>query len=268
MKSSELAGGAAALTFVVLFVVEHARPLRRATQSRSRRLFINAGFAVTAAAAMGAVYGPVVFAAVGFAARHGLGLLRWLPVPAVLRPPLAFVLLDYTLWAWHRLNHRVPFLWRFHAAHHSDLDLDVTTAFRFHFGEQLASVPFRAAQAAVFGIDLEPLLAWEIVNLLFVQFHHSNTRLPFALERLLRFAVVTPRLHGIHHSTAPEDVSANFGIISSIWDRAHQTHRWLPAEVAVSIGLPDIRDPSALTLGRALLLPASRAPIAAKELRP
>ena len=260
-----LAAAALGVVVLVLSVAERARPLRKATQSRGRRLFINACFAATAGLALTAAYGPVVFHAVSFAERHGLGLLRWARVPTALRAPLAFVLLDYTLWAWHRLNHRVPLLWRFHAAHHADLDLDVTTGLRFHFGEQLASVPYRAAQAVLLGVDLAPLLAWEATTLLFVLFHHSNLRLPLAFERALRLVFITPRLHGVHHSIEREDVTSNFGIILSLWDRAHRTHRWTSDRATTAIGLPQIRDPRALTAAKALLLPMSRAPLPLPE---
>jgi sterol desaturase/sphingolipid hydroxylase (fatty acid hydroxylase superfamily) len=153
--------------------------------------------------------------------------------------------------------HRVPMLWRFHAAHHADLDLDVLTAWRFHFGELLASVIFRAATAVVLGVDLVPLVLWEMATLGFTQFHHSNVRLPVRLEQALRLVLVTPRIHGIHHSIDAADVSSNFGTILSIWDRLHGLHRWR-LEPVRPIGLPQLRDPDEVTLLRSLALPMSR----------
>ena len=104
----------------------------------------------------------------------GSGLLRWLPVPRALRVVLGFLLLDYTLYLWHRLNHRVPFLWRFHAVHHIDLDLDTTTGLRFHFGELSLAAWFRAAQVLLLGVDRETLRLWQQMLVLSVIFHHSN----------------------------------------------------------------------------------------------
>ena len=108
--------------------------------------------------------------------------------------------MDYTLYVWHILTHRVPLLWRFHAVHHVDLDLDASTALRFHFGELAVSVPYRAAQIALLGVDAEALSYWQMFLSLSVLFHHSNVRLPREFESVLSWFVVTPRMHGIHHS--------------------------------------------------------------------
>ena len=244
-------------TALGLLLGERMRPLRPPTQSKPRRLAIALGFALTAGAIMALTYAPVVSAAADFATSRDVGLLRWARVPRALRPGLAFILLDYSLWGWHWLNHRVPLLWRFHAAHHADLDMDVLTAWRFHFGEMLASVPFRAAQVVLIGVELRPLLLWEATILVCAQFHHANVRLPASFERVLRHVAITPRLHGSHHSIEPREVSSNFGTILSVWDRLHGLHRWTVGPTP-TIGLPQIRDPRALTLVRALMLPFSR----------
>ena len=116
---------------------------------------------------------------------RGLGLLRRLPLPRALRMVLGFLLLDYTLYLWHRMNHRVPFLWRFHAVHHIDLDLDSTTGLRFHFGELSLAAGFRAAQVLLLGVDGGTLRVWQQMLVLSVIFHHSNLELPIAIERRL-----------------------------------------------------------------------------------
>jgi sterol desaturase/sphingolipid hydroxylase (fatty acid hydroxylase superfamily) len=247
----------AASAFLALLASERVAPLRTPTQSKGRRLVIALAFALTGAAAMALAYPPVVFAAVEFAKRHRIGVLRWARVPPALAAPLSFVALDYSLWVWHRLAHRAPLLWRFHAAHHADLDLDTLTAWRFHFGELFASVFFRAATAVFLGVDTAPLVLWEMATLVFIQFHHSNVRLPERFERTLRLVLVTPRIHGIHHSTDAGDVSSNFGTIFSIWDRLHGLHRWR-LEPVRPIGLAQLRDAGDVTLLRSLGLPISR----------
>src|SRR3546814_2584537 len=105
----------------------------------------------------------------------------------------------YTLYVWHLLLHRVPLLWRCHVAHHVDLDLDASTALRFHFAELALSVPWRAAQIVLIGVSPRALSVWQTALLLSVLFHHSNARLPPAMERRLNRLIVTPRMHGIHH---------------------------------------------------------------------
>ncbi len=241
-----LAVGATA--FTALLLAERARPLRRATQSKWRRVFVNLAMGALGGAALALVYGPVVFGSAERARSAEFGLLRWIPLPGWLAAALAVVLLDYTLWIWHWLNHRVPLLWRFHAAHHADLDLDASTAFRFHIGELLLSVPFRALQVAFIGVEVPVLLFWETLLLVATQFHHSNLRLPLSFERWLRMGIVTPRMHGIHHSIAPAEVNSNFGTLLSAWDRVHRTFLVGIPQSEILIGLAEIRDASRLGL--------------------
>ncbi len=248
-----LALGASA--FAALLLAEWARPLRRATQRKWRRVFINLAIGALGGAALAVVYGPVVLGGVERARGAEFGLLRWIPLPGWLASVLAIVLLDYTLWIWHWLNHRVPLLWRFHAAHHADLDLDTSTAFRFHFGELLLSVPFRALQAVFIGVEVPVLLFWEALLLVATEFHHSNLRLPLSCERWLRLAIITPRMHGIHHSILPPEVNSNFGTLLSAWDRVHRTFLVRIPQSEIVIGLAEMRDPSRLGLLGSLGVP-------------
>ena len=252
MRPSE-SGWAAAL--IVLLAGERKRPLRKVTQSKWRRVIVNLAFAAVGGSALAAVYGPVVIGVAEDARRTGIGLLRWLRLPAATQALLSFVLLDYTLWIWHLLNHRVPLLWRFHAAHHVDLDLDASTALRFHPGELLLSVPFRAVQVAIIGVDVPVLLAWEAVLLVATVFHHSNLCLPLRFERVLRALLVTPRMHGIHHSVVPGEVNSNFGTLLTAWDRLHRTFVHGVPQSGIVIGLAEYRNPDRLGFLRSLAFP-------------
>ncbi len=228
----------AALVFVVLTACERRWPLRppsprrgagcgstsRSPRSRSRRSPCSTRRSCCAPSP-----GPTA---------HDLGLLRWLGVPPALAMVLAVVLLDYTLWYWHWLNHRVGFLWRFHASHHADVDLDASTALRFHPGELVLSLPVRALQVIALGVAARPLVVWETLVLALTLFHHSNARLPVRLERVLGLLVITPRVHGIHHSRRPEELHRNFGTLASLWDRLHRTRVTGVAQDAIVIGLP------------------------------
>jgi sterol desaturase/sphingolipid hydroxylase (fatty acid hydroxylase superfamily) len=235
------AAGAAALG--ILTVIELLRPLRTPTRPKLRRLGINVVFTAIAGAAVGALYGPVVFRGSRLAAAHGVGLLHWLGVNGPLRVVLAVVGLDYTLWVWHWLNHKVPLLWRFHAAHHADLDLDASTALRFHPGELVLSVGFRALQVVLLGIAIPDLLLWEGLLLVSIEFHHSNVRLPERFERVLRNFLMSPRLHGIHHSIAGDEADTNFGTILTIWDRLHRTWSVDVPQDRIVIGIPQVQPP-------------------------
>jgi sterol desaturase/sphingolipid hydroxylase (fatty acid hydroxylase superfamily) len=140
-------------------------------------------------------------------ARGGAGLL------------FDLLLLDFLIYWWHRANHRLPFLWRFHEVHHLDRFLDVTTAVRFHFGEVILSALARAGVIALFAIPLSSVLAFEALVLAGAAFHHSNLRLPPAFERALSFIVVTPAIHWVHHHRVRRDTDSNYATVLSLWDR-------------------------------------------------
>jgi sterol desaturase/sphingolipid hydroxylase (fatty acid hydroxylase superfamily) len=123
------------------------------------------------------------------------------------------------------LTHRVPLLWRFHLVHHVDLDLDASTALRFHFGELLFSVPWRAAQVIVIGVSPTSYLVWQGLVFFSILFHHSNVALPIKLERWVVRFVVTPRMHGIHHSVVRGETDANWSSGLALWDWLHGTFR-------------------------------------------
>ncbi len=137
----------------------------------------------------------------------------------------------------HRLCHVVPPLWRVHAAHHADLDLDASTALRFHIGEMLASMPFRVVQIVVLGIDRATLRTWEAAVFVAILFHHSNVALPRRLDAALAHVVITPRLHGIHHAIRPNRLDRNFGTLLAIWDRIHGTRTADLEQHDLAIGL-------------------------------
>jgi sterol desaturase/sphingolipid hydroxylase (fatty acid hydroxylase superfamily) len=179
-------------------------------------------------------------------------------LPRASHVALAVFLLDYTLYVWHVLAHRVPWLWRFHLVHHVDLDLDASTALRFHFGELALSVPWRAAQIAAIGVTPDALRLWQNALLVSILFHHSNLRLPIAIERAIAWLVVTPRMHGIHHSVVPEETNSNWSSGLTLWDRLHGTLRLNVPQQDVVIGIPAFRDPDDVSLGKALELPFLR----------
>ena len=253
-----LAVGGALLA--VLFVAEERWPLRARVEPKLVRWARNLAFIAIGGAALAFTYRPLVLGALARSASADFGLLHRLTLPPWLAVVAAIVLLDATLWVWHVMNHRLPLLWRFHASHHADLDLDASTAVRFHFGELLLSVPYRAGQVALIGVDVGTLFLWETLLLGFTIFHHSNLRLPIAVERALRAAIVTPRLHGIHHSTVARELNSNFGTILTAWDRLLGTFRTGVPQARIQIGLAEIRDPHELGLVRALALSFGRSP--------
>lgn len=219
----------------LLAAAEAALPLRERTVPRARRWRANAWLGALAAAV---VRGAIVPALVAVARRRaGQGLLAH--VPRALRPVVGLVALDGIIWLWHRANHDVALLWRFHAQHHTDPDLDVTTAARFHPGELVLSIVPRCAAVAALGVGPRTVVAYELLMQVATFFHHANLRLPAWLDRWLAAVVVTPRMHGIHHSRRPDELGSNWGVILTLWDRLAGTLRLDVPEGAITIGVPD-----------------------------
>lgn len=242
--------------FGALVWLERRRPLRRrAVESKFARNTRNLAVAGVAAVVLQLAERPVVARLTALVERRKIGLLKQLSLSRAWEIALAVLLLDYTLYVWHVLTHRVPALWRFHLVHHADLDLDASTALRFHFGELLISVAWRAAQVLLIGVSPQSLAVWQ--NLLFVSilFHHSNVRLPVEVERRLNQLIVTPRMHGIHHSLVRGERDANWSSGLTLWDKLHGTLRLDVPQEEVTIGVPAYRKPQELGLARILKLP-------------
>ena len=149
----------------------------------------------------------------------------------------------------------MPWLWRFHAVHHVDLDLDASTAIRFHFGELTQSVAWRAAQIVLIGVTPLSLSVWQAALIPSILFHHSNVRLSEATERLLSRFMVTPRMHGIHHSAVQNETDSNWSSGFNFWDRLHGTLRLDVPQDEITIGVPAFQDPGEVTLPKILAMP-------------
>ena len=158
---------------------------------------------------------PAALGLAFWAQAHSFGLLHLLALPFWAEVAVGVLWLDLTFYYWHRFNHLRPLLWRFHNVHHVDPDMDVTTSFRFHFGEVLYSTPFRVLQVGLLGISPVTYLLYEFLFNCATMFHHSNVRLPLALERLLNKIFVTPRMHGIHHSALGPETNSNYSVVFS-----------------------------------------------------
>ncbi len=249
-------GLAAALGLAALYALERRRPLRRTEREpKARRNARNLAVAGLSAAAVQLAERPVTAPLTRWVARRRAGLVPRLGLPPWAETALALLLLDYTLYLWHVATHRVPLLWRFHQPHHADLDMDASTALRFHFGEMLLSVPWRAAQVVLIGAGPRALTLWQGLVLLEILFHHSNVELPAAVERRLGWLLVTPRMHGIHHSVLRQEADSNWSNLLTVWDRLHGTLRLDVPQEGVTIGIAAYRDPAEVTFGGVVGMP-------------
>lgn len=249
-------GGPALLALTcVLLVLEYRRPLRRWVQNFFHRAITNVGVSVPAFVVLRLGLIPAELAAAYCAGEAHFGLLNVIPISPWLHGVLTILTMDYVLYAWHVLSHKVPLLWRFHNVHHTDLDLSVLTAIRFHFGEMILSGIFRVAGVLLFGAGAVAVLVYEVIFEASVAFQHSNWRLPYRLERLLVWVIITPRMHGIHHSIVRGETDSNFTNLFSIWDRLHGTIRLNVPQDQITIGVPAYQDGNELKAIPLLILP-------------
>jgi sterol desaturase/sphingolipid hydroxylase (fatty acid hydroxylase superfamily) len=226
-----------------LFLLERVLPLRRAVRPLVGRVAVNLAVSALAFGVALAVVRPAVQAAFGWSQDRPFGLLHLVALPPALQAVAAFLLMDLTFYYWHLLNHKVPFLWRFHNVHHFDPDLDVSTAFRFHFGEIALSAGLRGVQVLVLGLPGWVYAVYELAFHANTLFHHSNVRLPIRVERALNRVLVTPRMHGIHHSQVQREANSNYGVVLPWWDRLHRTLGLNVPQSAVVIGVPGYSEP-------------------------
>ena len=190
---------------------------------------------------------------------HGIGLLHRLPLGTWLHVVSAVLVMDVCTYGWHRLNHRVPLLWRFHRVHHSDAQMDVTTAGRFHFGEIALSSLLRVPLILLLGIRLPELVAYEAMMFAVVQFHHANIGLPEWMDRLLRLAIVTPAMHKVHHSRVQPETDSNYTSLLSFWDRLFGTFRLRDDPRTIRFGLDGLDQKGDQTLAGLIKTPFSGA---------
>jgi sterol desaturase/sphingolipid hydroxylase (fatty acid hydroxylase superfamily) len=177
------------------------------------------------------------------------GLFNFITIQSWLAIGFSFLALDFAIWVQHLALHRVPFLWRLHRVHHSDIAMDVTTALRFHPFEILASLGYKVMLITALGAPPEAVLAFEMILGAGALFTHANIALPRWLEQPLRYLVVTPALHLIHHSPNPLDTNSNFGFSFSAWDRIFGTFRSERLGADTRVGLESWRTPQDQTLG-------------------
>ena len=243
--------------FVLVALWELARPRRRLAQPRWLRWYANLGLAALNTALVWLLVPLVPVALAVIAESRGWGLLNLVELPFWLEVALAVVVLDLTIYLQHVVFHAVPALWRLHRMHHADLDFDVTTGARFHPVEILVSLAIKLATVALIGAPAVAVLVFEILLNATSMFNHGNLRMPAWLDRVLRWIVVTPDMHRVHHSDIPAETDSNFGFNLPWWDRLFGTYRAQPylGHEGMTIGLDRFRRREDLHLHRMLLQP-------------
>ncbi len=224
--------------YLVLLIFETAFPLRARKLPRAGRFAVNAVMTLPVFLIGGSIVRTVGLSLAAWSESTRFGVLQLVTLPSSARLVLGFLLMDLSFYYWHRINHEWPLLWRFHNVHHCDPDMDVTTSFRFHFMEVLYSTGFRAVQVLLIGVSPVTYAVYEICFSCETVFHHSNLRLPVAVERMLNKVIVTPRMHGIHHSFVTEETNSNYSTIFRWWDSIHGSLNLGISQSEVTIGVP------------------------------
>jgi sterol desaturase/sphingolipid hydroxylase (fatty acid hydroxylase superfamily) len=248
--------------FALLAAAEALAPRRPRTEPRGRRWGTNWAVAVIDALTLRLMAVALPLLAVGAAldaGARGWGLFNRLDWPAWLEILLAILILDLAIWAQHLVTHKVPVLWRLHRVHHADVDLDVTTAIRFHPIEIALSMLLKIGLVYLLGVAAVAVVLFEVMLNGMAMFNHANLNLPPRVDAMLRLLVVTPDMHRVHHSVNRSEHDTNYGFSLSVWDRLFGTYLAQPRDghEGMVTGL-EWQDERPSRLGWSLLLPFSR----------
>ncbi|MCG7972290.1 MAG: sterol desaturase family protein [Candidatus Thiodiazotropha taylori] len=235
--------------FALMAGWEALQPCRQQRFTRGQRWFANLGITLLNTLLLRLLFPAAAVGFAAFAEAKGWGLLNEIQLPFWLSVIIAVTLMDMVIYLQHVMVHAVPALWRLHRVHHADPDYDLTTGARFHPIEILLSMLIKIATIAALGPPVVAVLIFEVILNGMAMFNHGNVSLPKPLDRLLRWMVVTPDMHRVHHSVIPGETNSNFGFNLSIWDRLMGTYREAPklGHIEMQIGVNSLQDPQLTT---------------------
>lgn len=225
-----------------IFWLEGFFPLFQGRRQRFRHALSNLGIGILNGLVLSFAFSVVTLKVIDFSEHHSWGLLRQFQWNPWIKVFLAFILFDLWMYAWHRANHQIAFLWRFHRMHHSDSELDSTSALRFHTGEVIFSSLLRLIVIPLIGMQFVHLFIYELCLQPVIIFHHSNVALPEKIDRIFRAVIVTPNMHRIHHSQVRDETDSNYSSIFSFWDRVVGSFRRRQDTRTLVYGLPYLQE--------------------------
>lgn len=244
--------------FAVIGIWEVVAPRRVLTVSKTLRWASNLGLVALNTVLLRLLFPLAAVGLADFSAKNGWGMLNHFDVPFWLAVPVAVIAMDFVIWVQHVMVHAVPALWRLHRVHHADLDYDVTTGARFHPIEIILSMLIKFATIVVLGPPVVAVVVFEVMLNATAMFNHGNIRLPAGADRVLRWVLVTPDMHRVHHSVEDDETNSNFGFSLTWWDRLFGTYREQPraGQKGMTIGIHGHTDPHEVDrLDGMLLLP-------------
>lgn len=224
-------------TLTIMWTWEFVAPFFKNSRDKIRHDLRNLFIGTLNGVVLGAIFAGITNTFTTYISEHRIGLIFLFSPPWWLHCVLAFLALDCWIYNWHRLNHLVPFFWRFHRMHHSDNEMDATSASRFHIGEIAFSMILRLPIIALFGIPMSVIVIYDITLLVTTLFHHANIALPDNLDRLVRYVTPSPFMHKIHHSRYQPETDSNFSSVLSVWDRIFGSYREKENYREIQLGL-------------------------------
>ncbi len=229
--------------FALMAVWEILAPTRALTVSKAVRWANNLGLVFFNSFILRLVFPAAAVGVAAFAAENGWGLLNYYSLPAMVAVVVSIIAMDFVIYLQHVMVHAVPALWRLHRVHHADLDYDVTTGARFHTVEIMLSMLIKFATIIVLGPPVVAVVIFEVVLNATAMFNHGNVSLPKGLDRVLRWFLVTPDMHRVHHSVEDDEANSNFGFSLPWWDRLFGTYRDQPrgGHEGMTIGIHTFR---------------------------
>jgi len=239
-------------------VLEILAPYRESSVSKAKRWVNNIVLTVFNSLILQLVFAGAVVAAAMHVTTHQLGVLNMVQLPHWVRLLATLVFMDFALYIWHLLNHEVPLFWRFHRVHHSDLNMDVSTATRFHIGELAISAVIKISVVSFLGASVMAVLIFESTLVLCAQFHHSSLKVPGWFEKIFWILFVPPSMHRIHHSVVIRERNSNYGTIFSTWDRWLGTLLTNVDQGRIRIGMGAYQETDKLNFYHLLAMPFTR----------
>jgi sterol desaturase/sphingolipid hydroxylase (fatty acid hydroxylase superfamily) len=243
--------------FAIVVLWELLAPRRKLTTSKKMRWISNLGITFLNPLLVRLLLPVLAVSMAAKAQERGWGLLNNFDLPYWLDIVVSIIVLDLFIYLQHVMFHAVPILWRLHMVHHADLDYDVTTGLRFHPIEIILSTGIKLSVVFTFGLQPAAVIIFEVLLNGAAMFNHGNIRLPLKFDRILRYLIVTPDMHRVHHSVIIRETNSNYGFNLPWWDRLFGTYCHQPAKghTGMTIGLTQFRDPAKLTLPWCLILP-------------
>jgi sterol desaturase/sphingolipid hydroxylase (fatty acid hydroxylase superfamily) len=246
-----------AILIAVIFAAEGFFPFfkQRSNNRRLKHTGINVFFGIFNGLLTKVFFAGITVGLINWSMQQGAGWLRLFSMPWYIKGMIAFLIFDLWMYWWHRLNHEYKFLWNFHSMHHTDTEMDASTAYRFHPGEKIISSILMLLIITGFGMDLIYFAVYNLIVSPVILFHHSNIALPEKIDGFLRHFIVTPNMHRVHHSKNRPETDSNYSTVFSFWDRIFGTYKEVGDYGAIVFGLEKWRQPRWNTVKGMLITP-------------